>query len=47
VAGDGLGIPVADHVNPTLRDPAIAAVQIVNLAEADRIRTSTGSSARG
>lgn len=33
-----LRIPVADHVNQTMLDPAIAAVEIVDLAEAERIR---------
>ncbi|MER7444573.1 AAA family ATPase [Micromonospora avicenniae] len=34
-----LRIPVADHVNQTMLDPAIAAVEIVDIAEAERIRT--------
>ncbi|WP_230394708.1 PHP domain-containing protein [Plantactinospora alkalitolerans] len=34
-----LRIPVADHVNQTLLDPAIAAVEIVDITEAERIRT--------
>jgi predicted metal-dependent phosphoesterase TrpH len=34
-----LRIPVADHVNQTLLDPAVAAVEIVDITEAERIRT--------
>ncbi|MGN9889829.1 Nuclease sbcCD subunit C [Micromonospora sp. L31] len=33
-----LRIPVADHVNQTMLDPAIAAVEIVDIAEAEKIR---------
>lgn len=33
-----LRIPVADHVNQTLLDPAIAAVEIVDLTEVDQIK---------
>ncbi|MBU8855752.1 MULTISPECIES: Nuclease sbcCD subunit C [unclassified Micromonospora] len=34
-----LRIPVADHVNQTMLDPAIAAIEIVDIAEAEKIRT--------
>lgn len=34
-----LRIPVADHVNQTLLDPAIGAVEIVDITEAERIKT--------
>ncbi|MFI1996315.1 AAA family ATPase [Actinoplanes sp. NPDC020271] len=34
-----LRIPVADHVNQTLLDPAISAVEIVELTEAERVKT--------
>jgi hypothetical protein len=33
-----LKIPVADHVNQTLLDPAISAVEIVDITEAERIQ---------
>ncbi|MEU8214912.1 AAA family ATPase [Micromonospora taraxaci] len=33
-----LRIPVADHVNQTMLDPAITAVEIVDFAEADKVR---------
>ncbi|QSB14602.1 AAA family ATPase [Natronosporangium hydrolyticum] len=34
-----LKLPVADHVNRTLLDPTIAAVEVVDITEAEKIRT--------
>ncbi|GAB3852586.1 hypothetical protein GCM10027610_081150 [Dactylosporangium cerinum] len=38
-----LRIPVADHVTKTLLDPAIGAVEVVDIAEAERLKARLGS----